>query len=165
MSGLQDFYSGTMTIPQGATGTYGIRFEAFDAAGNKYSWLSNGSPNIVSNPVYLGGATYSTTSSPTGRVKAGDTFSCNVGNWVNLGTKYQIVCLWSNWTTGAQYEGQTFTVTQALVDATTSKTIGLIIRIKDTTIGAVAGGYVQEPGGLATYLNDTLKAWSLDGPR
>lgn len=165
ISGLADFYSGTMTIPSNATGTYGIRFEAFDSAGNKYSWLSNGSPTIVSNPVYLGGASYSTTSSPTGRVKVGDTFSCNSGNWANLGSRYQIFCLWSNWTTGAQYEGPVFTVTQALAEATTNKTISVTLKIRDAVSGTIVGGYIQEPGGLGTFIMDQLKAWSLDGPR
>jgi len=165
MPGSKDFYSGTFTLPIDATGVYGIRFEAFDAAGNKYSWTSSGALTIVTTPVYLGGASYSTTSSSDGRVKAGDTFSCNVGNWANLGSKYQIVCLWSNWTTGAQFEGPVFTVAQSLVDATSNKTLGLTLRIRDTSTGAVAGGYAQEPGGLATFIMDQLKAWSLDGPR
>jgi hypothetical protein len=165
MSGLQDFYSGTMTIPTDASGTYGIRFEAFDAAGNKYSWFSNGSPAIVTLPVYLGGVTFSTTSSPTGRVKAGDTFNCGIGNWANLGTQYQVVCLWSNWTTGAQLEGPVFTVDQSLVDAVSNKTISFSLRIKNISTGAVVGGYAQSPGGLESFLGGQVKAWSLDGPR
>jgi hypothetical protein len=164
--GLSDFYSGAMTLPSDGTGKYEIRFEAYDAAGNKYSWTSTGGAlTIVNTPVYLGGASYSTTSDPSGRVKVGDTFSCNSGSWAQLGTKYRVVCLWTNWTTGAQFEGPVFTVDQPLVDATSNKTISFTLRLRDAVSGAVVGGYTQEPGGLSPFIMDQLKAWSLDGPR
>jgi hypothetical protein len=154
-----------MTIPSDATGTYGIRFEAFDAAGNKYAWLSNGSPTIVTQPVYLGGRSFSTTSESIGRVKAGDTFTCDVGNWVNLKPNLSPTCLWTNQETGEQYQGPVFTVSQALVDSTRSKTLGLAIRIIDKNTNTVVSGYIQGPGGLETYIIGTFKVWNLDGPR
>ena len=163
--GLTDFYSANMTIPSNASGVYGIRFEAFDSAGNKYSRFFDGSTTIVTTPVYLNGVSFSTTSSSTGRVKVGDTFSCGIGNWANLGSQYQVVCLLSNWTTGAHFEGPVFTVDQGLVDAVSNKTISFSLRIKNSSTGAVVGGYAQTTGGLESYLGGQVKAWSLDGPR
>jgi hypothetical protein len=164
MSGLTDFYSGVITIPSNATGVYGIRFEAFDAAGNKYSWFSNGSPTIVSAPVYTSGRSFSTTSLPTGRVKAGDTFTCEIGSWANLTANFEPTCLWTIQDTGVQVEGRVFTVTQALAESS-NKLLGLAIRVKNITNNTVAPGYIQVPGGLEFYNTSIFKSWSLDGPR
>ena len=138
--------------------------DSFDTAGNKYAWLSNGSPTIVTAPVYTGGRSFSTSSLSTGRVKPGDTFTCNIGNWANLSSGLQPTCLWTILDTGAQVEGNTFTVTQALADSS-NKFLGLAIRVKNTSNNSVSTAYTQVPGGLETYNADTFKTWSLDGSR
>jgi hypothetical protein len=148
MDGLQDFYIGVMTIPADATGTYGIRFEAFDAAGNKYSWLSADATSIVTTPVYLGGASVTKTGDPN-KLALGDVFTCSIGNWANnTNPNTPVSCEWV--TSGPRVRALSYTVTSQMT-VLSKYGFNVILRLSANSQidGAWSVYYEQEPGGLA----------------
>jgi hypothetical protein len=147
MPGLKDFYSATLTMPSNATGVYGVRFEAFDAAGNKYSWLSSPTPTIVTAPVYLGGANVTKSGDPD-KLAVGDVFTCNIGNWANNNNpNTPVSCEWV--TNGPRVRGLTYTITSEML-ALSSYTVKVILRVSGNSQvdGYWIGWYRQVPGGL-----------------
>jgi hypothetical protein len=157
MNGLQDFYIGVMTIPADATGTYGIRFEAFDAAGNVYSWLSAGSPSIITTPVYLGGATVTKTGDPN-KLALGDVFTCSIGNWANnTNPNTPVSCEWvttpyrviATGQLAPKTRGQTHTVTSDMLTLLTYS-VRVILRVSgDIQVNdSWVYWHIQLPGGL-----------------
>jgi hypothetical protein len=149
LSGSKDFYIGEMTIPTNATGTYGIRFEAFDAAGNKYSWLSSGSPIIVTTPVYSGGANVTKSGDPE-KLAVGDIFTCNIGNWGNNNNpNTPVSCEWV--TNGPRVRALTYTITSDMLTLS-SYTVKVILRLSGNSQvdGSWIVYYMQMPGGLET---------------
>jgi hypothetical protein len=155
MSGLKDFYLGEMTIPANAVGTYGIRFEAYDAAGNKYSWFSPGSATIVSTPVYLGGAIVTKTGDPD-KLAVGDVFTCDLGTWANNSNlNTPPTCEWV--TNGPRVRGTSYTITSEMT-ALASYSFNVILRLSGNAQldGYWISYYRQVSGGLETKSDISL---------
>jgi hypothetical protein len=129
MPALADFYSASVTFPANASGSYGMRFEALDAAGNKYSREFANTNSIIDKPVYSGAGHAVTKSGSTETVSAGDIFTCNVGDWLyKLDSRYPITCEWV--TTSGNYRGTTLTITSAMLTID-FYTVRVILRVND----------------------------------
>ena len=153
MAGLQDFYKAVFTMPSDASGSYGIRFEAFDAAGNKYAFLSTPTPEITNFPVYLGGASVTKSGDPN-VLAEGDVFTCNIGNWANTSNaNTPVACGW----VGMGVRGRTYTVTSE-VAAASVMAINIILRVSANSQidGAWINYFMQMPGGLETKSSISL---------
>jgi secreted trypsin-like serine protease len=144
--GQTDFYSASMTIPSNASGVYEIRFEAFDAAGNKYSRQISGATTIVTTPVYLGGSNVTKSGDPN-KLSAGDIFTCNIGNWVNTNPNTPVTCEWV--TPGPRVRGTTFNVSTEIA-ALSSYSFMVILRLSGNSQidGYWITWFMQVPGGL-----------------
>lgn len=155
MAGLADFYKAVFTMPSDASGSYGIRFEAFDAAGNKYSFLSTPTPEITNFPVYLGGASVTKSGDPN-VLASGDVFTCNIGNWANNSNpNTPVTCEWV--TSGPRVRALSYTVTSEMAAATTYA-VNAILRVSANSQidGAWTTYFKQEPGGLETNSSISL---------
>jgi hypothetical protein len=146
--GLTDFYSANMTIPSNASGVYEMRFEAFDAAGNKYSRQFSGATTIVTTPVYLGGGSVTKSGDPD-KLSAGDVFTCNIGNWANTNPNTPATCEWV--TPGPRVRGTTYNITSEIA-ALSSYSFMVILRLSGNSEinGYWITWYRQVPGGLET---------------
>jgi hypothetical protein len=113
MVGFPDFYKATFNMPSDASGSYGIRFEAFDAAGNKYAFSSSPTPVMTNLPVYLGGASVAKTGDPN-KIAVGDVFTCTLGQWANTSNPNNpVTCEWV--TGGIRGRSLTYTITADMV--------------------------------------------------
>jgi hypothetical protein len=149
MSGSPDFYKAVFNMPTDASGSYGIRFEAFDAAGNKYSFLSTPTPVMTSLPVYLGGASVNKSGDPN-VLASGDVFTCNIGNWGNnSNVNTPVTCEWV--TSGPRVRALSYTITSEMA-ALSSYSINVILRVSGNSQidGSWINYFMQMPGGLET---------------
>ena len=149
MPGLQDFYKAVFTMPSDASGSYGIRFEAFDAAGNKYSFLSTPTPEITNLPVYLGGASVTKSGDPN-VLASGDVLTCNIGNWANNSNpNTPVTCEWV--TSGPRVRALSYTVTSEMA-AASSYAFNVILRVSGNSQidGYWISYFMQTTGGLET---------------
>jgi secreted trypsin-like serine protease len=145
--GFPDFYKATFNMPSNASGSYGIRFEAFDAAGNKYSFSSSPTPVMTDLPVYLGGASVIKSGDPN-KLASGDVFTCNIGNWGNnSNVNTPVTCEWV--TGGPRVRGLTYTITNEMA-ALTSYWFNVILRVSGNSQvdGYWINYFMQMPGGL-----------------
>jgi len=145
--GFPDFYQAKFNMPLDASGSYGIRFEAFDAAGNKYSFSSSPTPVMTNLPVYLGGASVTKSGDPN-VLASGDVFTCNIGNWGNNSNiNTPVTCEWV--TNGPRVRALTYTITSEMA-ALSSYSFNVILRVSGNSQidGYWISYFMQMPGGL-----------------
>jgi hypothetical protein len=152
--GLTDFYTASMTIPSNASGVYEMRFEAFDASGNKYSRQFSGATTIITTPVYLGGGSVTKSGDPN-KLVAGDIFTCNIGNWVNTNPNTPATCEWV--TPGPRVRGTTYNITSEIA-ALNTYWFTVILRLSGNREldGYWINWYKQGPGGLESNSDTTF---------
>ena len=139
----------TIALPSDAIPTspsaFTLRFEAFDAAGNKGSANLSVS-TITDRPTYISGANVTKTGDPN-KLAVGDVFTCNIGNWLFKNeSKFPITCEWV--TSGPRVRALTYTITNEMM-AMSSYAIRAILRVSGNTQidGYWINWYVQVPNG------------------
>ena len=141
---LPNYYLCTINLPIDATvDGYSIRFEAFDAAGNKGSGTIAHS-TITNHPVYSAGATVTKSGADT--ISVGDIFTCNTGTWLYTNSNfYPITCEWV--TTSGTYRGTSLTVTSAMLSGATYY-VRVILRVNNgaPVTGAWTTWYINSWG-------------------
>jgi hypothetical protein len=123
-----------------------MRFEALDAAGNRYSRDFADTTTVTNRPVYSGSGAAVTKTNSSSVVAAGDVFTCGIGNWMYLNDSlFPVTCEWA--TTSGIYRGTSLTITSEMLTISSyTMRVGLRVNNGSPVTGAWTTWWVSSNG-------------------